>query len=141
MLIGQENVFCGDSVFNADIGTARCDFPGGSAHDLYNSGMKLLSLPNQVKIWTGHDYPPEGRDAPLPWMSVQDHKAHNKHLMEGATAEEFVATREERDKKMAEPKLLHPSLQVNIRGGRLPPVSREGYRMLRLPLRLESVEW
>lgn len=69
---------------------------------------------------------------------MQGHKAHNKHLMEGATVEEFVATREERDKTMSEPKLLHPSLQVNIRGGRLPPVSREGYRMLHLPLKLEE---
>ncbi|KAM6513619.1 hypothetical protein FALCPG4_016003 [Fusarium falciforme] len=78
-----DNVFCGDSIFHADIGTARCDFPGGSANDLYNSGRKLLAFPGHVKIWTGHDYPPPERGAPAPYMTVQQHREQNKHLKDG----------------------------------------------------------
>jgi glyoxylase-like metal-dependent hydrolase (beta-lactamase superfamily II) len=128
-------------VFHADIGTARCDFPGGSANNLFASARKLLGLSDHVKIWTGHDYPPEGRGAPVPWMSVQDHKAQNKHLKDGVTEEEFVALRKERDAKLAEPKLLHQSLQVNIRAGRLPRPMESGHRMLHLPLKLKGAEW
>ena len=94
-----------------DIGTARCDFPGGDANDLFRSGRKLLSLSDHVKIWTGHDYPPQGRGDPVPWMSVQDHKKLNKHFKDGISEEEFVALRKERDAGLAEPKLLHQSLQ------------------------------
>ncbi|KAL5361898.1 beta-lactamase-like protein [Aspergillus floccosus] len=136
-----DNVFCGDSIFHVDIGTARCDFPGGSAHDLYRSGRKLLSLPDQVKIWTGHDYPPETRGDPVPFMSVQDHRSQNKHLMDGITAEAFVTLRKERDTNLAEPRLLHQSLQMNIRAGRLPLPTQSGQRMLHLPLRLQGIEW
>ncbi|TDZ19974.1 Glyoxylase B2 [Colletotrichum orbiculare MAFF 240422] len=83
-----DNVFCGDSLFHVDIGTARCDFPGGSASNLYRSGRRLLSLPGHVKIWTGHDYPPDGRTDPVPWTTVQDHRAHNKHLKDGIAEDE-----------------------------------------------------
>ncbi|KAE8165538.1 beta-lactamase-like protein [Aspergillus tamarii] len=136
-----DNVFCGDSLFHADIGTARCDFPGGSAQSLFNSGRKLLSLPDHVKIWTGHDYPPEGRKNPIPWLSVQDHKSQNKHLRDGITEEEFVSLRQERDAKLAEPRLLHQSLQINIRGGQLPKPTEAGHRMLHVPLKLGDVNW
>ncbi|GAD93141.1 metallo-beta-lactamase domain protein [Paecilomyces variotii No. 5] len=135
-----DNVFCGDSLFHADIGTARCDFPGGSANDLYKSGRKLLSLPDHVKIWTGHDYPPEGRDS-VPWISVKEHREQNRHLNDKVTEEEFVAFRKERDAKLAEPKLLHQSLQMNIRAGRLPKPTESGHRMLHLPLKLNGLEW
>ncbi|KAE8149499.1 beta-lactamase-like protein [Aspergillus avenaceus] len=136
-----DNVFCGDSLFHADIGTARCDFPGGSASNLYQSGRRLLGLSDNVKIWTGHDYPPEGRSVPVPYMSVRDHKEQNKHLKDGITEEEFVALRKERDAKLGEPRLLHQSLQVNIRAGQLPIPTAAGHRMLHLPLKLNGVTW
>lgn len=98
-------------------------------------------MPDHVKIWTGHDYPPEGRDAPVPWMTVQQHKEQNKHLKAGVTEDDFVALRQARDAQLAAPKLLHQSLQINIRGGRLPKPSATGYRLLRLPLQLKGIEW
>ncbi|KAL7920742.1 putative metallo-beta-lactamase domain protein [Trichoderma austrokoningii] len=136
-----DNVFCGDSVFNADIGSARCDFPGGSAGSLYSSGRKLLSLPDHVKIWTGHDYPPKDGRSPQAYMTVHDHREQNKHLKDGITAEEFVAMRNERDAGLAAPRMLHQSLQINIRGGRLPSPTPDGHRMLRLPLEMKGAEW
>ncbi|BCS18142.1 MBL fold metallo-hydrolase [Aspergillus puulaauensis] len=134
-----ENVFCGDSIFHADIGTARCDFPGGSSSDMFHSGRKLLNLEDGVNIWTGHDYPPQNRAGPSPYMRVREHRRHNKHLMDGTTLEEYVRMRGERDATMAEPKLLHPALQVNIRAGRMPEKRDSGYRLLHLPLKWEGV--
>ncbi|KAJ5963076.1 hypothetical protein N7481_013381 [Penicillium waksmanii] len=136
-----DNIFCGDSVFHADIGSARCDFPGGSAVSLYKSGRKLLSFPDHVKIWSGHDYPLQGRIEPVPWLSVQEQRWRNKHLMDGTTEAEFVALRQDRDSKLAAPKLLDQSLQINIRAGRLPEQSQTGQRMLYLPLKLDSPAW
>ncbi|KAE8548921.1 hypothetical protein EYB25_009304 [Talaromyces marneffei] len=136
-----DNVFCGDSLFHVDIGTARCDFPGGSANNLYNSGRKLLELGEHVKIWTGHDYPPAEREKPVPWVSVRDHKQKNAHIKDGITEQDFVALRTERDAKLAAPRLLHQSLQMNIRAGRLPKTTDERFRMLHLPLKLNGVEW
>ena len=141
-----DNVFCGDSLFNPDIGTARADFPGGSERDLFISGRKLLELPDYVKIWTGHDYPPETREGgPVSWMSVGNHRERNKFLHDGIDEDEFVVMREKRDRELREPRLLHQSLQMNIRGGRLPspgPGSGEnGYRLLHLPLKMGGVEW
>ncbi|KAJ6190396.1 hypothetical protein N7519_000417 [Penicillium mononematosum] len=117
-----DNLFCGDSLFHVDIGTARCDFPGGNANDLFRSGRKLLSLSDHVKIWTGHDYPPQ--DGVTPCLGE----------------EEFVALRKERDAGLAEPKLLHQSLQINIRAGRLPSPTKFGQRLLHLPLKLTEEE-
>ncbi|KAJ5794205.1 hypothetical protein N7457_000804 [Penicillium paradoxum] len=136
-----DNLFCGDSLFHVDIGTARCDFPGGDAKDLFQSGRRLLSLPDHVKIWTGHDYPSGERKTPVPWMSVQDHKRLNKHLNDGVSEEEFVTMRKGRDAQLAAPKLLHQSLQVNIRAGRLPSPTTSGYRLLHLPLKLAGQGW
>ncbi|KAF7527973.1 hypothetical protein PCG10_001907 [Penicillium crustosum] len=135
-----DNLFCGDSLFHVDIGTARCDFPGGDANDLFRSGRKLLSLPDHFKIWTGHDYPPDGRD-PVPWVSVQGHKKLNKHLKDGISEEEFVTLRKERDAGLAAPKLLHQSLQVNIRAGHLPAPTKFGHRLLHIPLKLTGEAW
>ncbi|KAL4890838.1 beta-lactamase-like protein [Aspergillus ambiguus] len=136
-----DNVFCGDSIFHVDIGTARCDFPGGSARDLYESGRKVLNLPDHVRIWTGHDYPPDTRGNPVPFMSVKDHRSQNKHLMDGITADTFVNLRQDRDAGLAEPRLLHQSLQMNIRAGRLPQPTPSGQRLLHLPLKLQGLEW
>ncbi|KAK5660517.1 hypothetical protein OQA88_13066 [Cercophora sp. LCS_1] len=133
------NVFCGDSLFNTDVGSARCDFPDGNAHDLYNSVKKLFSFPDDVKIWTGHDYPPgteAGRDEPLAYTTVGDQKARNKHLKTGTTEEEFVTWRQGRDKGLSEPRLLHQSLQFNIRAGRLPAITEAGDRLLHVPLKI-----
>ncbi|RYO78962.1 hypothetical protein DL766_007488 [Monosporascus sp. MC13-8B] len=137
------NVFCGDSLFNADVGSARCDFPGGNALDLYASVRKILSLPENFKIWTGHDYPPggEGRTAPLPCQTVREQKERNKHFRDGAAKNEFVEWRMERDGGLGEPRLLHYSLQVNVRGGRLPRVSDTGDRMLHVPIKFEGQAW
>ena len=134
------NVFCGDSLFNADIGTARCDFPGGSAHDLWHSSQKLLALPDDTKIWTGHDYPPEGRTEPLPFMTVKQHKEGNKHVNSNMTEDNFVQARTARDAKLAAPRLLHQSLQINVRGGKLPEADEDGRRMLRVPLTFGSTQ-
>ncbi|KAJ5646654.1 beta-lactamase-like protein [Penicillium lividum] len=136
-----DNVFCGDSLFHVDIGTARCDFPGGDAKDLFQSSRKLLSLDSHVKIWPGHDYPPEGRDSPIPWMSVADHRKQNKHVGGVISEKEFVSLRMERDAKLNAPRLLHQSLQVNIRAGQLPKPLNSGHRMLHLPLKLDGLEW
>ncbi|KAK3402379.1 beta-lactamase-like protein [Sordaria brevicollis] len=136
------NVFCGDSLFNADIGTARCDFPGGSAHDLYHSARNLLvNLPPDAKIWTGHDYPPEDRkerEGPVACLTVREHRERNKHLRDGITEEEFVKARQERDRGLKAPRLLHQSLQVNIRGGRLPGENGSGLRLLHLPVKVRT---
>ncbi|KAF2122261.1 putative metallo-beta-lactamase domain protein [Lophiotrema nucula] len=136
-----ENVFCGDSLFHTDIGTARADFPGGSASSLYNSGRKLLQLPGHYKIWLGHDYPSVERGTPVDCLSVRDHKERNKHLANNTTQEEFVSMREARDATLAAPKLLHPSLQMNIRAGRLPISTPMGLRFLHLPLKFKGAEW
>ena len=144
-IIGPDNnvnVFCGDSLFHADIGTARCDFPGGSAHDLYQSGRRLLeSLPDDARIWTGHDYPPEERKGqPTPCLTVREHRERNKHLRDGISEEEFVKARQERDRGLAAPRLLHQSLQVNIRAGKLPGENEKGLRLLHLPVKVKSDE-
>lgn len=133
-------MFGGDSLFHVDIGTARCDFPGGSANDLFGSGRKLLGLADHIKVWTGHDYPPKGR-SPVPWMRVAEHKKLNKHLRDGVTEDQFVSLRQERDAQLAAPKLLHQSLQINIRAGRLPQPMESGHRLLHLPLKLDGLEW
>lgn len=122
-----------------DIGTARCDFPGGSASSLFQSGHKLLDLPDSVRLWVGHDYPPDGR-SPVASMSVGDHRRQNKHLKEGVTEDDFIAMRTTRDASLGEPRLLHQSLQINIRGGRLPRPTETGHMMLHFPLRADGVE-
>ncbi|GAB7358606.1 hypothetical protein MBLNU230_g3837t1 [Neophaeotheca triangularis] len=136
-----DNIFCGDSVFNADLGVARCDFPGGSAKALYQSTRKLLSLPDHVKIWTGHDYPSATRKEPVPFMSVAEQRERNGYLQDELTEEGFLEKRTQRDSSLNEPKLLHQSLQVNIRGGRLSKPSSEGQRFLTLPLLVGCAKW
>jgi glyoxylase-like metal-dependent hydrolase (beta-lactamase superfamily II) len=136
-----DNIFCGDSVFNADLGVARCEFPGGSAKALYHSTHKLLSLPDHVKIFTGHDYPSSARIEPVPYMSVAEQRERNAYLQDELTEEAFVKKRTQRDSSLNEPKLFHQSLQVNIRGGRLPKKLSEEQRFLVLPLRVGVASW
>lgn len=126
--------FVGDTLFMPDYGTARADFPGGDARTLYRSIRKILSLPPETRIFTGHDYPPAGRTEPAWQASVAEQRAGNVHVHEGVSEDAFVAMREARDKTLAAPLLILPSLQVNIRAGAMPPPSAEGHVYLRLPV-------
>lgn len=126
-------VFVGDTLFMPDVGTARCDFPGGSAQALYQSVHKLLDLPAHTRLFMCHDYPPDGR-APAWQSTVADQRAHNIHVHDGVTQEEFVALRTRRDATLEMPVLLLPSVQVNIRAGALPPAEANGTAYLKIPL-------
>ena len=126
-------VFVGDTLFMPDVGTARCDFPGGNAHTLYQSVRKLLSLPPETRLFMCHDYPPEGREAQ--WeCTVADQRARNIHVHDGVREAEFVAMRTKRDAGLAMPVLILPSVQVNIRAGELPPPEANGVSYLKIPL-------
>ena len=126
-------VFVGDTLFMPDVGTARCDFPGGNAHTLYQSVRKLLSLPPETRLFMCHDYPPEGREAQ--WeCTVADQRARNIHVHAGVSDAEFVAMRTKRDAGLAMPVLILPSVQVNIRAGELPPPEANGVSYLKIPL-------
>lgn len=126
-------VFVGDTLFMPDVGTARCDFPGGNAHTLYQSVRKLLSLPPETRLFMCHDYPPEGRAAQ--WeCTVADQRARNIHVHDGVSEAEFVAMRTKRDAGLAMPVLILPSVQVNIRAGELPPPEANGVSYLKIPL-------
>lgn len=134
------NVFTGDSIFNPDAGSARCDFPDGDAAALYHSMQTLLSLPGEYKLYTGHDYPPadSGRD-PMPFVTVGEQLEQNKHAKAGTTLDEYVRWREERDAGLKEPRLLHPALQINIRGGRIAESEKDsGRTLLMMPVQLSS---
>lgn len=125
--------FVGDTLFMPDGGSARADFPGGDAGQLYDSIQKVLSLPDAMRLFMCHDYGPNGRE--IRWeTTVGDEKAHNIHVGGGRTREEFVAMRTARDKTLAMPKLIIPSLQVNMRGGDLPPADDDGKRFLKVPI-------
>ena len=124
--------FVHDTLFMPDGGTARADFPGGSAHQLWASIQRLLALPDETRIFTGHDYRPGGRD-PLWESTVAEQKRANAHV-HGQTEASFVALREARDRTMPLPKLILPALQVNIFGGRLPEAEPNGRRYLKIPI-------
>jgi glyoxylase-like metal-dependent hydrolase (beta-lactamase superfamily II) len=124
--------FVGDTLFMPDGGSARADFPGGDAGQLWDSIQRVLALPAATRLFMCHDYGPNGRD--IRWeTTVADEAAHNIHLT-GKTREEFVALRTARDATLAMPKLIIPSLQVNMRGGELPPADEDGNRFLKVPL-------
>lgn len=125
--------FIGDTLFAPDIGTARCDFPGGDAAELYASIRRILALPAVTRLFLCHDYPPATR-APLRETSIASQSDGNLHVGGGLDAAAYITLRHARDAKLAVPRLLLPSLQVNIRGGRLPPADADGQRYLRLPL-------
>ncbi len=131
----EDNLFTGDALFMPDSGTGRCDFPSGSAEDLYHSIQnRIYSLPNQVRIFVGHDYQPHGRDLRFQ-TTVGEEKNHNIQLKEETTKADFIQFREARDKTLSAPKLLLPSIQVNIRAGHLPEPEDNGTRYLKLPIR------
>ncbi|WP_395615321.1 MBL fold metallo-hydrolase [Sphingorhabdus sp.] len=126
--------FVGDTMFMPDYGTARADFPGGSARMLYGSIRKILDLPPKTRIFVGHDYLPEGRSEFAWETTVADQRADNVHMHDGISEGEFIAMRTARDKSLDAPQLILPSLQVNIRAGALPPASPGGHVYLRLPI-------
>ncbi|MBV6273717.1 MBL fold metallo-hydrolase [Alcaligenaceae bacterium CGII-47] len=128
-------VFIGDTLFMPDVGTARCDFPGGSAHALYRSVRKLLDLPPETRLFMCHDYPPETREAQ--WeTTVAAQRQSNIHIHDGVTETEFVAMRTERDATLEMPTLILPSVQVNVRAGKMPPPEANGTIYLKIPLNL-----
>jgi glyoxylase-like metal-dependent hydrolase (beta-lactamase superfamily II) len=125
--------FVGDTLFMPDGGSARADFPGGDAGILYDSIQKVLALPAEMRLFMCHDYGPNGRD--IRWeTTVGDEKAHNIHVGGGKIREEFVAMREARDATLDMPKLIIPSLQVNMRAGQLPPKDKDGRTFLKVPV-------
>ncbi|OAA62339.1 metallo-beta-lactamase superfamily protein [Cordyceps fumosorosea ARSEF 2679] len=136
--VGDAHVFVGDSLFLPDVGTARCDFPDGDAATLFGSAAALLALPPTCRLYAGHDYPPAGSGRePRPWATVEEQRARNKHVKEGTGLEEFVRWREGRDKGLGEPRLLHPALQTNVRGGKLAETKTgSGVTMLSLPVKM-----
>ena len=132
-LIGNA-AFVGDTLFMPDGGTARADFPGGDAKDLYNSINKILSLPEDTRIFVCHDYMPKGREAK--WEStVKEQKNNNIHVNKKISKNDFVKMRNERDASLASPKLMLPSIQVNIRAGYMPPKENNGDVYLKIPLK------
>lgn len=126
--------FVGDTLFMPDFGTARCDFPGGSAAVMYESVQRILALPDATRIFVCHDYKAPGRDA-FAWEStVGEHKARNVHVGAGKDKAAFVALREARDASLAMPRLIIPSLQINMRAGHMPPAEDNGTTYLKVPI-------
>ena len=126
--------FVGDTLFMPDFGTARCDFPGGSAHDLYQSIQKILALPDETRIFVGHDYKAPGREEFAWETTVGAQKAANVHIGDGRDENSFVEMREARDATLGMPRLILPSLQVNMRAGQMPEPDEHGDVMLKVPL-------
>ena len=131
-------VFVGDTLFMPDYGTARADFPGGNARDLYRSIHRILSLPDETRLFMCHDYKAPGREQFAWETTVGEEKARNVHVHDGVSEEEFVKMREARDATLAAPLLLLPSIQVNIRAGKFPPAEANGVRYLKVPVKLAS---
>jgi glyoxylase-like metal-dependent hydrolase (beta-lactamase superfamily II) len=131
-------LFVGDTLFMPDFGTARTDFPGGDARQLYRSIQRLLALPAETRMFTCHDYKAPGRDEFRWETTVGEQRTANIHIGEGRSEDEFVAMREARDATLAAPKLLLPSIQVNIRAGRFPPAEDNGVRYLRIPVKFRD---
>ena len=119
-----------------DYGTARCDFPGGDARQLYRSIQRLFALPDATRLFMCHDYTAPGRDEHRCETSVGEQRRHNVHVREGVDEEAFVAMRQQRDATLGMPTLMLPAIQVNMRGGNLPPVEGNGVRYLKIPLDL-----
>jgi glyoxylase-like metal-dependent hydrolase (beta-lactamase superfamily II) len=126
-------VFVGDTLFMPDVGTARCDFPGGDARQLYASTRKLLSLPPATRLFMCHDYPPADRPVAFE-TTVAEQRAKNIHVHDGVSEDEFVAMRTQRDATLEMPTLILPAVQINIRAGELPPKEDNGVAYLKIPL-------
>lgn len=136
-LIGDA-AFVGDTLFMPDYGTARADFPGGDARQLYRSIRRVLSLPEETRLFLCHDYKAPGRDDYRWETSVSEQRRASVHVHDGITEDEFVAMREARDATLAVPKLLLPAIQVNVRAGRFPEAEANGVRYLKIPIRVGS---
>ena len=132
-LIGDA-AFVGDTLFMPDYGTARCDFPGGDARQLYRSIRKIFALPDSTRLFLCHDYKAPGRDEYRWETTVAEEKAHNVHVHEGVSEDEFVDMRTARDSTLGMPRLILPSVQVNMRAGQMPPPEDNGQRYLKIPL-------
>jgi glyoxylase-like metal-dependent hydrolase (beta-lactamase superfamily II) len=132
-LIGDAG-FVGDTLFMPDYGTARCDFPGGDAHLLYQSIQKLFALPDETRLFMCHDYKADGRDDFRNQTTVGEQRQHNVHVHQGIGEDQFVAMRQARDVTLGMPTLILPSVQVNMRAGQLPPAEDNGTRYLKIPL-------
>ena len=126
-------VFVGDTLFMPDVGTARCDFPGGDANTLYQSTRKILSLPPQTRLFMCHDYPPNGRPVAFE-CTVADQRAGNIHVRDGISQEQFVKMRTQRDATLEMPVLILPAVQINIRAGEMPPKEDNGTAYVKIPL-------
>lgn len=129
----DDAVFIGDTLFMPDVGTARCDFPGGDAATLYRSIRRLLDMPPETRLFMCHDYPPAGRE-PAWETTVAEQRAHNIHVHDGVDEAAFVALRTRRDATLDVPVLILPAIQVNIRAGQLPPPEDDGISYLKIPL-------
>lgn len=129
----QDAVFTGDTLFMPDVGTARADFPGGDAVQLYHSIQRLLSLPASTRLFVCHDYPPSHR-CPAFTCTVADQKQHSIHVHDGVTQADFVAMRTARDATLDMPTLLLPAVQVNVRAGKLPPAADDGRTYIQTPI-------
>jgi glyoxylase-like metal-dependent hydrolase (beta-lactamase superfamily II) len=132
-LIGDAG-FVGDTLFMPDYGTARCDFPGGDARQLYRSIRKIFALPEETRLFMCHDYLPAGRSDYVWETTVGAQKHHNIHVGAGKTEDDFVAMRQARDAKLDMPRLILPSVQVNMRAGHMPPAESNGVSYLKLPI-------
>ncbi|GAA0838775.1 MBL fold metallo-hydrolase [Marinobacter szutsaonensis] len=126
--------FVGDTLFAPDSGTARCDFPGGDAHTLYRSVQRVLALPGETRIFLCHDYKAPGRDEFQHETTVAEQRANNIHVREGMTEDDFVRLRTERDATLSMPRLILPSVQVNMRSGEMPPAEDNGQVYLKVPI-------
>lgn len=129
-------VFVGDTMFMPDYGTARADFPGGDARNLYRSIKRVLSLPDETRLFMCHDYKAPGRDEYAWETTVGEERARNVHVHDGVSEDDFVKMREARDATLAAPLLLLPSIQVNIRAGKFPPAEADGVHYLKVPIKL-----
>ena len=134
----DDSVFVGDTLFMPDYGTARADFPGGDARQLYRSIKRLMALPPQTRLFMCHDYKAPGRDQYAWETTVAEERARNVHAREGVSEDEFVAMRNTRDEGLAAPRLLLPSIQVNIRAGKFPPAEANGVRYLTIPVEIKG---
>jgi glyoxylase-like metal-dependent hydrolase (beta-lactamase superfamily II) len=136
----EDAAFVGDTIFMPDFGTARADFPGGDAHQLYGSIKKLMALPPETRLFICHDYKAPGRDEYAWETTVREQREKNVHVKDGVTEDEFVATRTARDSKLSAPRLLLPSIQVNIRAGNFPPAEANGVRYLTIPVKFKNAQ-
>ena len=130
----ENAAFVGDTLFMPDFGTARCDFPGGSSERLFSSIQKILELPDDTRIFVGHDYKAPGRDKYAWETTVGEQKKKNIHIKSGKSKDDFVKLRDERDAKLAMPKLIVPSLQVNMRAGNMPEPDVQGDVFIKVPI-------